>query len=135
MRRKKSKGEMEWRRAPDIKKRLASIVKTVEMDWIKTSRLFVYRSYNSTARAYARTWGFPRVWQMSLREKPAYVIEVLSEQFDKLPISEQDKVLVHELAHIPKNFSGSLLAHIKKRGSRNFHNRVEQLIGSLFRNK
>lgn len=126
---------MVWKKAPDIKKRLSSIAKAVEMDWIKSSRLFVYRSFNSTARAYARTWGFPRIWQISLKETPAYVIEVLSEQFDKLPVSEQDKVLVHELAHIPKNFSGSLLAHIRKRGKRNFHGRVEQLIGSLFRNR
>lgn len=134
MRQRKRKGEISWVKAPDIKKRLTSIRKKLGMHWIKPSRLFVYRSYNSVARAYARTWGFPRIWQMSLKEKPAYVIEVLSEQFDRLSSLEQDRVLVHELAHIPKNFSGSLLAHIRKHGKRNFHGRVEQLIGSLFRN-
>lgn len=126
---------MQWIKAPDIKRRISDIVKKLEMVWIKPSRLFVYRSYNSTARAYARTWGFPKVWQMSLKEKPAYIIEVLSEQFDKLPQKQQDEILVHELAHIPKNFSGSLLAHIKKRGKRNFHGRVEQLVGALLRSK
>ena len=125
---------MVWVKAPDIRKRISSIKKELDMDWIKLSRLFIYRSHNSTARAYARTWGFPKVWQMSLNEDPAYVIEVLSEQFDRLPAREQDKVLVHELAHIPKNFSGSLLAHIKTRGKRNFHGRVESLINSLFKN-
>lgn len=134
MRRKVTNNEIIWKRAPDIKKRLSSISKKLDMHWIKPSRLFVYRSHNSVARAYARTWGFPRIWQMSLNESPAYVIEVLSEQFDRLSVGEQDKVLVHELAHIPKNFSGSLLAHIRKRGKRNFHGRVEQLVNSLFRN-
>jgi predicted metallopeptidase len=132
--RKKHSGNIKWVKAPEIKKRIAEIAIKLEMDWIKPSRLFVYRSYNSTARAYARTWGFPKIWQISLKENPAYIIEVLSEQFDKLPINEQDKVLVHELAHIPKNFSGSLLAHVRKRGKRNFHGRVEQLIGALLRN-
>lgn len=134
MRRKKKNGEMKWLKAPDIKKRLKEITVKLNMDWIVHSRIFVYRSFNSTARAYARTWGFPKVWQMSLNEPPAYIIEVLSEHFDPLPLKSQDEVLVHELAHIPQNFSGSLLPHIRRRGKRNFHGRVEQLINSLFEN-
>jgi len=130
----RSKGVV-WQKAPDIKNRLKDICSHLGMDWIKTSRLYVYRSYNSSARAYARTWGFPRVWQLALKQKPAYVIEVLSESFDKLGSNEQDKILVHELAHIPRNFSGSLLSHIKKRGVRNFHDRVERLISSLILNR
>jgi predicted metallopeptidase len=135
MRRKNINKEMVWVKAPDVRKRISSIKKELNLDWIKLSRLFIYRSHYSTARAYARTWGFPRIWQMSLKEDPAYVIEVLSEQFDKLSTREQDKVLVHELAHIPKNFSGSLLAHVRKRGKRNFHGRVELLINSLFKDR
>ena len=33
-------------------------------------------------------------------EKPAYIIEVISEKFNKLPKRKQDDVLLHELAHI-----------------------------------
>lgn len=130
---KKTKS-LEWQKAPEIKKRLLEISDKLSFTWIVPSRLFVYRSHNSSSRAYARTWGFPKIWQMSLGESPAYVIEVISEHFDKLNKNKQDEVLVHELAHIPKNFSGSLLAHVRKRGKRNFHNRVEQLVNSLFRN-
>jgi predicted metallopeptidase len=129
------KSSMEWVPAPDIKRRLFSISDKLGMSWVRKSRLFVYRSYNSKSRAYARTWGLPRVWQFSLRQPPAYVIEVLSERFDKLDASTQDKILIHELAHIPKNFSGSLLAHIRKRGKRNFEYRVGQLLKSLISKK
>jgi predicted metallopeptidase len=91
------------------------------------------RSNLSSSRAYARIWGLSKVWQMALSQKPAYIIEVLSQHFDKLTDKDKDKVLLHELAHIPKNFSGSLLAHIRHRGKRNFHDRVEELFSQYLR--
>jgi len=67
-------------------------------------------------------------WRCGLKTKPAYVIEVLSEKFDHLGQKEKDEILLHEIAHIPKNFSGSLLPHIRKKGKRNFHDRVHELV-------
>jgi len=109
------------------------LVKHAEVGWIIPSRLFIYRSINSKTRAYARTWGLPGLWQRSLDVKPAYIIEVISEHFDKLPERQQNEVLLHELAHIPKNFSGALIPHIK-RGKRNFHGMVHDLIDKYLRN-
>ena len=116
-----------WKRAPDIKKRVLHLIKVLDMDWISSSRLHFVRSDNSTARAYARIWGLSKVWQMVLDEKPSYIIEVINEKYERLSEQEKDKVLLHELAHIPKNFSGSLLPHIRRRGKRNFQDRVEKL--------
>lgn len=123
-----------WDSAPDIKKRILHLVKRAEIDWLKTSRIFTYRSFGSKTRAYARTWGLPGLWQRTLDVQPAYIIEVISEHFDKLSVINRDKVLLHEIMHIPKNFSGALTPHIRH-GKRNFHRKVEELIGVYLRNK
>src|SRR4030042_7162812 len=119
-----SKSSVIWKNAPDIKKKVNHLIKVINMNWIKRTDLHFLRSENSSSRAYARIWGLTKVWQMTLKENPSYIIEVISEKFDKLSEHEKDKVLLHELAHIPKNFSGSLLPHIRRRGKRNFYDKV-----------
>jgi len=121
------RGAIEWVSAPDVKKRVSFLADTLDIDWIRKSRIFCFRSTDAKTRAYARIWGFSRIWQKALREQPAYVIEVVSEKYDSLPAFEQDKVLLHEMTHIPRNFSGSLIPHIR-RGERNFEDKVRTLI-------
>jgi len=116
-----------WETASDIKKEIALLTKLLNLDNIQTSRVFCFRSQNANTRAYARIWGLPRLWQMALGSKPAYILEVISERFDKLPPREQHKVLLHELAHIPKNFSGSLLPHTHRRKG-SFHDKLQQML-------
>lgn len=130
---KKNKGPMKWVKAPDIKKKILHFKKGLNIDWIKTKNIYCFRSYKSTSRAYARIWGLSRIWQIALNEKPSYVIEVLSENFDKLNEREKDKVLLHEITHIPKNFSGALIPHIRKRGKRNFYDKVNELYNSYLK--
>lgn len=103
--------KLEWEDARDVKSEIVKIVKTLEFNHVKTSRVFCYRTEGSKARAYARTWMMPKIFQNALGIEPAYVIEVLSKYFDKLSEDEKSKVLIHELLHIPKNFSGALLSH------------------------
>lgn len=121
------KGKIDWKKAPDVSKRIRFLVKKLDLDWIKASRIFCFRSVNANTRAYARIWGFGRIWQLALKLPPAYVVEVISEKFDKLGEREKDEVLLHEITHIPKNFSGSLMPHIR-RGKRKFEDRVRELI-------
>ena len=125
--RKKRRDGVDWQEASDIKKRAIKLIRTLKIGWLNTSQLHFFRSFNSTSRAYARIWGLSKIWQKALNVNASYIIEVLSEHYDKLPDREKDKVLLHEIAHIPKNFSGSLLPHIRRRGKRNFHERVEDL--------
>lgn len=125
---------IQWISAPDIKRRINILTSSLELNWLKTSRLFCFRSTNAKTRAYARIWGLGRIWQQALNIPSAYVIEVISEKYDKLSESEQDKVLLHELTHIPRNFSGSLVPHIR-RGKRSFHRKVDELIRQYLLNK
>jgi len=97
--------------APDVQERVNKIIQTLNLDYINTLRIICMRSKNSKANAYARIWNLPQIWQKALDIRTYYVIEVLSENFDHLPEEEKTKVLIHELIHIPKTFSGALRPH------------------------
>jgi predicted metallopeptidase len=103
--------KLEWEDAPDVKIKINQVIKILELDYIDSNRVFSYRTQGSKARAYARTWMMPKIFQSALNIPPAYVIEVLSWYYDKLDEDNKTKVIIHELLHIPKNFSGALLSH------------------------
>ena len=124
---RKTKPSVTWELDSEIEKRSLDLIKNLELEWLSYGRIFFYRSINSKARAYARCWGLPKLWQRTLGVEPAYIVEVISEHFDKLSRKEQDKVLLHELTHIPHNFSGALVAHTRhKKGS--FHDKLDILL-------
>lgn len=103
---------MEYLDAPDIRKRMEHIVQTVGMEHIDLARVACFRSKGtSTRRIIARCHGLPKVMQLGLNTKAFYVIEVISERFDRMPPEEQTEVLIHELMHIPKNFGGGFRQH------------------------
>jgi len=123
---KRSRKELKFTRSPSVKKRLINLSRSLGITWIKANRLFVYSSTGSKTRAYARTWGLPRLWQNSLKVTPAYIIEVISEHFGKLSEKDQDRVLLHELTHIPRNFSGALVPHTHRRKG-SFRDKLQKL--------
>jgi predicted metallopeptidase len=112
---------MDFHLAPDIQTRIASLVKKLELRYIDSTRLVCFRSHGSQSRARARIWSLPRIWQIALKTKSHYCIEILSEKFDHLSRDDQDKILIHELMHIPQTFSGALLAHRRKGRAANHH--------------
>src|SRR5579862_6524639 len=116
---------MDWQDAEDIKNDLVDIVKLLNLTHIDIERIYCYRTKGSKTRAYARTWSFPKIFQRALSVEAAYVIEVLSQHYDKLDEDKKKKVLIHELLHIPKNFSGVLLPHRSR--NRNINSLANQL--------
>lgn len=121
---------MEWLKAPDIDNEIKKLCQNSEFDHINYKHIICFRSYGSSSRARARIWSFPKVWQLALNLKPHYVIEVLEKHFDHLSTDDKKRVLIHELMHIPKNFSGSLLPH-RGRGRRIDNRNVEQLFRKI----
>jgi predicted metallopeptidase len=102
---------MDVEMAPDVQEKVEDIVQTLQAGYINQYRLICMRSRGNKARAYARIWNLPDIWQKALDVKTFYIIEVLHEHFDPLNEEEKEKTLIHELLHIPKTFSGALLSH------------------------
>lgn len=121
---------MDWHKAPDIDKQIKSLCSNLDLPHIDPGRIVCFRSFGSSSRARARIWSFPKVWQLALNLPAHYVIEVLSKHFDHLSADDQKRVLIHELMHIPQNFSGALLPH-RGRGRRIDGRNVEQLFKKL----
>ncbi|MEK6915124.1 MAG: putative metallopeptidase [Nanoarchaeota archaeon] len=102
---------MRYDYAPDLKARLAEIVKTLEMSHIDLNRVECLRSFgSSTKRTIARCHTIGKVMQKGMKTPAFYTIEFL-EKFNKLNKTEQDKVIIHELLHIPKTFGGGFRQH------------------------
>ena len=129
---KRKTAKIEWVSAPDIEKKIASLIKNLDIHWVKKENIVSVRSFNANTRAIARIWGLGRIWQIALSVEPKYIIEVVSEKFDRLDDREQNKVLLHEIAHILKNFSGSLVAHTRK-GKNSFKGKLDTLVAQYMR--
>ena len=125
---------MKFEQAPDVKATAEEILPFLELPHVNQHRLIYMRSSGSKARAYARIWSMPRIWQEALEIKAYYVIEVLSEYFDRLDEERKKKVLIHELLHIPKTFSGALVPHTCF-GHKINEGRVEEIYGKMLEKK
>ena len=102
---------MKYEEAPDIKERMIDVVKTLGMNHIDLDRIGCLRSFgSSTRRTIARCHALGKVMQMAMKTKAFYTIEFL-ERFDKMSKDDQDKVIIHELMHVPKTFGGGFRQH------------------------
>ena len=120
---------MRYEEAPDLKKRMDEIVKALEMDHVNLDRIECLRSYgSSTKRTLARCHALGKVMQKAMKTKAFYAIEFL-EKFDKMPKEEQDKIIIHELLHVPKTFGGGFRQHdyVKNSNVDNLHRKFVQI--------
>ena len=119
--------KLEWHKDATIQQEMGKIVASLEMSHVIPERVYCYRTTGSKARAYARIWSFPKIFQEALSIESAYVMEIISERYGWLNHEEKTKVIIHELLHIPKNFSGSLLPH--KYG----HTQIDKEVETLYK--
>ena len=101
--------------APDVKAVAEEIVYTMDWDHVSLENVAFIRSFGSTARrTIARCHALGKAMQIGMgRKKGFYLVEVISENFDKLSTEERVKVIIHELMHIPKSFGGGFIHHDK----------------------
>jgi len=75
-----------------------------------------------------------RIWFDALGMQPRYIIEVISEEYDQLELVEREKVVIHELMHIPSRFSGGFVPHkgkINRRSVEKMHKEYQGRKNSL----
>ena len=97
--------------APDIEAQVRRIAAALGLAHID-ERVVCMRSTGSRARrTLARCHALPRIMQAALGVPAHYVIEILSEPFDRLSGEERTKTLIHELLHVPRAFGGGLKSH------------------------
>ena len=98
--------------ALDVKKMADEITEKLGFFHVVPQFVFCIRSKGSTSRrTIARIHGLGKVWQETLNLPSAYVIEVISERFDKFTQEDKEKTIIHELLHIPATFAGGFRPH------------------------
>ncbi|HID41125.1 MAG TPA: metallopeptidase [Pyrodictium sp.] len=102
---------VKYRRDQRLEEAIHLLIEALGLDYIDEGRVYAAWSTGSTTRAYARIWGLPSPFARLGLCRPMYVIELVSENFQELSCREQISVLVHELLHIPRSFSGGLRSH------------------------
>ena len=110
---------IKYYKAPDIEAEILNLVNKLNLDHIDVSRIVSIRSFGSkSSRTIARCHTTSKIIQASLGIGAHYIIEIISEQYDKLPKEEKIKTLIHELMHIPKSFGGGFRHHdfVNKKG-------------------
>ncbi len=95
-----------------LNEELKKIVEKLNMNHVDVSRVKCVESHGSKARnTIARCYGLSKIWQQILGIDAHYIIEVISEKYDKLSEEDKEKVLIHELLHIPFNMGGGFKHH------------------------
>jgi predicted metallopeptidase len=102
---------MKYYYAEDLQKRMEEIVHKLQMSHVDIKRVKCYRSKgSSTKRTIARCHTVGKLMQLAMNAPAHYAIEFL-ERFEKMSKEEQDKVIIHELMHIPMTFGGGFRQH------------------------
>ena len=102
---------MKYEFALDLQERAIEISKVL-FPHVNVDRIRCLRSFGTgSRRVIARCHTIGKITQKALGIPAYYILEFLSERFDRLNFDEQTKVIIHELMHIPKTFGGGFKHH------------------------
>jgi len=102
---------MKYEFAEDIQ-RVAEEISKMLFPHIDLSHVKCYRSRGTSSRGtIARCHALNKIMQKAIGIKAVYVLEFLSERFDRLNGEEKIKIIIHELMHIPNSFGGGFIHH------------------------
>jgi predicted metallopeptidase len=88
------------------------VISKLDFCHIPLDRIVFIRSTGSKSRRIlARIQGLSKIMQKAMGIEAIYVIEILSENFDRLDHNEKIKTIIHELMHIPHCFGGGFRHH------------------------
>ncbi|MDD4353321.1 MAG: putative metallopeptidase [Candidatus Nanoarchaeia archaeon] len=91
---------------------MKDIVEKLGWNYLNTDQIrCVFSKNTSTSRVIGRIWSTPRIFSEVFETKPMYVIELIDKRYSNLSDKDKVKVIIHELLHIPKTFSGALSPH------------------------
>lgn len=102
---------MKYEFAPDLQAQMEHMVRVLELDHVDIGRVKCFRSKgSSTKRTIARCHTIGKLMQQTIGVQAHYAIEFL-ERFERLSSQDREKVIIHELLHIPKTFGGGFRQH------------------------
>lgn len=98
--------------ASDVKQLVDTIILGLGFTHINPACVYCFRSRGSKSRrTVARIHSLEKLWQLAMDTHPRYLIEVIGERYDRLSQADKERVIIHELLHIPKGFSGGFKPH------------------------
>ena len=102
---------MRYEFAEDLQKKAEEISKIL-FPHVDITRIKCFRSYGtSSRRTVARCHSLEKLIQIALGIGSFYVLEFLSERFDRMSEEDKIKIIIHELMHIPNGFGGGFKHH------------------------
>ncbi len=120
-----------YEKDPSLQVQTEFIIKRLGFHWIDTERMVCMRSRGSkTRRIIARCHALSKAMQIALDVKAHYIIEVISERYDKMSREERTKTLIHELMHIPKTMGGGFRHHRPYVNRKNVERMYEKFMSS-----
>jgi len=88
------------------------IAEQLGFNHIRLERIACVKSSGTkTKRVVARIHTLGKVMQLGMQQNPFYVIELITEKFDRQSQEDQAKTIIHELLHIPHSFGGGFRHH------------------------